>query len=253
MTTPTRSRFASCPKCGYADGQDAIPTVSWDEFVGRWFKWKQSQHVGMIGPTGSGKTSLSQQLLPMRKFVVATGTKPRDDNLERLVQRDGYKRMEEWQPGLSPELFPKRLLWPDASELDSLQTQREAFQSAFAQIYREGGWCLYIDELWYFAQMLNMNTTMKMFLQQSRSNEISFLGLTQRPAWVPLELYDNSEHLFFWADSDETNLKRISGISSLSSRLIQQTVSSLERYQVLYINTKGDRIMVKTTPPPPEE
>lgn len=228
-----------------------VPTISWDAFVGSYFEWNQGEHLTAIGPTGSGKTTLSMALLPLRRYVIATGTKPKDPTLDKLKNERGYVQIRKWQK-LSAELYPKRLLWPDSTDLHSAQKQREVFMDAFSYIYREGSWCLYIDELWVFIHHLKMEKEIKTFLQQSRSNNISLLLLTQRPAFVPLECYDQSTHLFFARDNDESNLKRISGISWLSAKTVRETVASLERFQWLYINTKTGEL-IKTTPPPPPE
>jgi hypothetical protein len=77
---------------------------------------------------------------------------------------------------------------------------------------------------------------------------ISLVVATQRPAFVPLEVYDQSQHLFFWRDNDERNLKRISGISWLNAAYVQALVASLERHEVLYINTPTG-LMYRTTAP----
>jgi hypothetical protein len=135
--------------------------------------------------------------------------------------------------------------------LHAASIQRQIFLDAFGHIYRDGGWCLYIDEMWFFIHQLKLEKEIKTFLQQSRSNNISLLLLTQRPAFVPLECYDQSTHLWFGKDTDERNLKRISGISWLSSKLVMQTVASLGQYQWLYINTRTGK-MIRTTPPPPQ-
>lgn len=229
--------------------QEETPVLSWPEFCAM-FRWEQGEHVALIGPTGSGKTTLSMSLLPMRKFICATGTKPKDPTLKELEDHHGYLRLPEWRR-LSPQMVPKRLIWPDAKDLHSTDKQREVFKNAFAHIYREGGWCVYIDELWFFIQHLHLRLEVETFLQQARSNNISMLNLTQRPAFVPLAIYDQSTHLFMFRDNDERNLKRLSGIGWLSAKLIQYLIANLERHQVLYINTKTG-YMARTTPPPPK-
>lgn len=226
-----------------------VPTVEWWDFLENHFRWEQGEHLTAIGPTGAGKTTLSMALLPVRRYIVATGTKPKDPTLKKLQDEWDFTLLRQWIK-LSPELYPKRLIWPDATDLHSAQKQREIFMDVFEHIYREGGWCVYIDEMWYFIHHLKMEKEVKTFLQQSRSNGISMMLLTQRPAFVPLECYDQSTHLFFARDNDERNLQRISGIAWLSAKTVRETVASLARYQWLYINTKTGEL-VKTTPPPP--
>jgi hypothetical protein len=65
-------------------------------------------------------------------------------------------------------------------------------------------------------------------------------------------MIDQSTHLFFWLDNDERNLKRLSGISWKSAKTVQGLIMNLDRYQVLYINTRTGE-MARITPPPPDE
>lgn len=221
------------------------PIVSWERFQQQ-FNWRQGEHVALIGPTGSGKTTLSLHLLELRQYVTAFATKPRDPVLMTL-KKQNYKLMKEWK-NIDPELIPKRLLWPDASKLYSAATQRKQFREAFDNIYPQGGWCVYVDELWYIIHHLKLELEIRTFLLQGRSMEISLIVCTQRPSRVPLEVYDQSTHLFFWSDADEVNLKRISGLAGVSSVNIQEMVRELPRFQALYINTRR-RNMMRFTPP----
>lgn len=225
------------------------PRVPWDEFLSdkEWFDWKQGEHLAIIGPTGQGKTNMLTQMLPLHPFVVVFATKPRDESMIRLINSDGYHVMRRWQ-SLDPDKFPRRVLWPDAMSLHSEAIQLEVFRDAMARIYREGGWTLVIDELWYVNNILSMTREIKTFLLQARALGISLLMATQRPAWVPLEVYDQSTHLFFMRDNDETNLKRLSGISFRSADLIRSIIADLDQYQVLYINTRTGR-MCRTRAP----
>lgn len=225
------------------------PQLSWDDFIGKVFRWRQGEHVALIGPTGSGKTTLALAILELRRYVVALGTKPKDSTLEMLISRGGFKRYSKWER-ISTHLSPKRVLWPDAKSLHSAKVQQEEFKEALAHIYREGGWAVYIDELWFIIHHLKLELEVKTYLQQARALDISLVAATQRPAHIPLEVYDQSTHLFFWLDNDERNLKRISGISWLSADLVRHIVSRLERHEVLYINTRNGT-MFRTKAPSP--
>lgn len=222
------------------------PRTPWDIFQRDIFKWQPGEHVALIGPTGQGKTTMLRNILHLQPYVVVFATKPRDSTMDGLI-RQGYIRMTRWE-SIAAQEVPRRVLWPDAKSLNSSDVQREVFSDAMARIYREGGWTVAIDELWYFINELNMAKAVKTYLLQARSLGISLVVATQRPAWVPLEVYDQSTHLMFWRDNDETNLRRLSGISYRSADLIRNIVSDLEQYQVLYVNTRTGE-MVRTRAP----
>lgn len=223
------------------------PVIAWQQFR-ELFTWLQGQHVGMIGPTGLGKTTLALQLLDIRKYVIAIGTKPEDPVLSSLQETQQYRRMNHWR-NWAPELVPKRLLWPDSRSLYSASKQRKEIRTAIAEAYEQGRWCIFIDEFWYFIHLLGMELEARTLLLQARAMLMSMLMLTQRPAFVPLELYDQSTHLFFWRDNDERNLKRIGGINYRSSAIVRDIVSRLDDFQVLYVNRSPRGGMYRFTPP----
>lgn len=229
--------------------REKAPRMQWAQFNNEFFRWQQGQHVAFIGPNGSGKTALALALLSTRKYATVFGTKPKDIVLDKFADKYNYKHIQEWK-SMDAIQVPRRILWPDAKDLYAVNNQRKQFRKAFDHIYREGNWTVYVDELWFIAKMLKLEYEVKMFLLQARSNGIS-LGLsTQRPAWVPLEVYDNSTWIFFWRDNDETNLKRISGISWLSKNLVQMIVANLDRYECLCVNVRNGE-MVRTKAPDP--
>lgn len=233
------------------------PVVPWDDFMTYVFDWRQGEHVGLIGPTGSGKSTLNFAILPMREYVVFFATKPRDPTLEAFAEDAGYVRMADYPPmkrvgfrkrEYTPEEMPRRLLWPNARALGATGVQEKVFRDAFERVYGQGGWCVVWDEFWMMTQILGLEREARIMLQQARSNDNSFVMGAQRPARIPLEMYDQASHLFFWRDNDENNLKRISGIGFLAANPIKWLVANLEPHQVLYVNTRRG-FMYRTTAP----
>lgn len=235
------------------------PRKPWDTFIRKMFQPKPGEHVGIIGATGQGKTVLQNNIVKHYPFVVVFGTKPADRNLDSLVDNAGYIKMQRWA-GLNPLDTPRRVLWPNARELDSTDTQQRVFDHALNAIFREGGrpkddpvgWAVAIDELWYFTNMLQLGKSVKLYLLQGRSLGISLIAATQRPAWIPVEVYSQSTHLFFFSDTDEANLRRIGEINHGEKQMIRLAVSSLEQHQVLYVNTRTKK-MARTRAPAPVE
>ena len=235
---------------------ELAPVLDWDDFMSYVFDWRQDQHVGLIGPTESGKSTLQYAILPKRKYVTFFATKPRDLVLEQFAQTAGYARINDWPPTkgrlrkreVTAQDMPRRLLWPDASTIGSVPRQQEVFNRAFEDIYTAGGWCTVWDEFWMMCTILQMEQQARIMLQQARSNHISFVMGAQRPSRIPVEVYDQASHLFFWRDNDELNLKRIGGVGWLNSGPIRAFVANLEPYQVLYIHTRKGW-MYRTTAP----
>lgn len=222
------------------------PRIPWDVFITRELQWRQGEHFALIGPTGQGKTTMLLNLLPIHPYVTVFGTKPKDDTMDRLV-KSGYLKMKHWR-SLDARNVPRRVLWPNARRLNSVAHQKAVFADAFDRIYREGNWTVAIDELWYFTNILGLEQDVKLYLLQARSIGISLFAATQRPANVPLEVYDQSTHLMFWRENDRRNLDRLSEINSRDAALVREIVRNLDDYQVLYVNTRTGKMLRTRVP-----
>jgi hypothetical protein len=214
--------------------------------------WRQGEHITLIGPTGSGKTTLTNALLPLRDYVLFFGTKPtgKDDTAMRLVNSNGYRLVKTVDK--LPQVITKRngriVFWPKYTTPDDVPMQAWQIRQVMNRAFVEGSWTLVVDEMWYADNVLGLGKMLEQLWSQGRSLNISLMAGTQRPAKVPLMAYDQATHVFFWRDNDEANLKRISGMNGLNARLIKETVSTLPRHHVLYVNTRTGYMAVTVAP-----
>jgi energy-coupling factor transporter ATP-binding protein EcfA2 len=223
------------------------PRVSWPEF---WplFDWRQSEHVALIGPNGQGKTTLLISILPKRTYVSVLVTKPRDETIDKLIA-SGYDEYREWLD-VDPDKSPRRVIWPDAKHTGAQAKQTEVFRHAMDEMFVDGRWTCVVDEGYYFTKRLKLGDVMMDYWTQGRSNKISFVVGTQRPAWVPVEMYGESTHLFIWRTVEREALRRVSDLGAANADVAKMVIQNLEPHQCLYVNTRTGK-MYRTRAPLP--
>lgn len=241
-----------------APPDDTAPVLSWDDLNTYALDWRQDQHLAAVGPTGQGKSTTIHGLIDAhRSYVAYLATKPRDRTLEQYIARGGYQRIHDWPPKrgflmkrpVPAQEMPRRLVWPDATSLDAEAEQTRVFKRALADVYQAGGWCTVWDDFWYLSVLLGLEKDAKKFLYNARSNDIPFVLGAQRPAGNRLvEIFDQADHILFFRDNDEANLRRIGGVGWLSADLIRAHVANLDPYQFLYCNTRTGWMYRSTAP-----
>lgn len=237
-----RRRFRSVDGGREQEALDALkaqhaPRLPWSEFRHR-FDWKQSEHVALIGPNGSGKTNCLISILPERDYIVMLATKPRDRTLDELIDNNEFDLYHDWPQDLQPERSPRRIIWPDATDLDADRIQQEVFTRTLRAVYDEGNWCLVIDEGYFVATDLKLGPRMRKFWTQARSLDVSFVVGTQRPSWVPKEMYSESTHVFLWSMVEKDDVSRVSALGRANVELVRAIIPTLEPHQFLYVNTR---------------
>ena len=200
----------------------------------------------IAAPTGSGKTDLASQLVERRGFVVDFITKTKDPIFSSAAYKH-WRRATDWERGKSFSKFDNRvLLWPRqlATMAETRDNQYEIFKKALNDIFVIGGWTVVFDELHYMTDngFLNLYDDVAILHHQGRSNNITLVNLTQRPAWIPKIIYSSVSHAYIGRTRDTADLKRLSDLGGVDGKLIAKAVSELEsKHDFLYINPMGDK------------
>jgi energy-coupling factor transporter ATP-binding protein EcfA2 len=220
---------------------EAAPFVAWEDFRPR-MEWCQGEHVTLVGPTGSGKTTLVRGILPIRSYVMVFANKPRDPVVSAF-REDRFKIVRAWPPPPAV-IAPRVVFWPPTDTPGDVARHKELFRRALSDIYTQGSWTVCLNELRYVSEYLGLGSYCELLWQQGRSLGISVVGEVQRPRFVPLMAYDQATHLFFWRDNDRQNLSRIADLNAtVDTALVRTLVANLPRYEVLYVNTRTGEMM----------
>jgi ABC-type dipeptide/oligopeptide/nickel transport system ATPase component len=190
-------------------------------------KWLQGEHVTIVGDTGSGKTYLESKLLQYRSHVIVIRTKPDD------VKFPGFSTVKEFKK-LGDKKIQQFLFVPKYEE-QQLQIVR-----ALDVVWKEGGWCVAVDETYYATQILKLERSLNKLATQGRSKHITLVAGMQRPAWVSRFILSQSTHAFIFR-MEGKDLNTLS--QSLSPRVVKP-VEGLSGHDFIYYN-RATREIIK--------
>lgn len=153
------------------------------------FPWRQGEHMTVIGDTGTGKTTLIARILTERKYVLSVRTKSDKTPLpgKHVRTAAAFKRLDIGRDG-------RVLLDP------TYERQAYEIYHAFETVWREDGWTVNIDELYYLTSQLGaasrvIERQINRFLTQGRSKGISVVSGMQRPVSTTRFAMSQSSHL----------------------------------------------------------
>lgn len=216
---------------------ELIPRVSWQQFQ-REFRWKPGEHVAIIAPTGAGKTHLTRNILPLRKYVIFFGTKQDDAEYRRMLA-EGYKRIESIDEVKA--WHDKYLLWPRFKDsiMEFMNRQRQVFMHALDVVTKQGSWTLVIDEAKYLGEQLGLKRELTYAFEQLRSIKATIVAGAQRPKLIPLSMLTNASHVFLWKTGFKDDAARLADIGGVNSKLVAEIATTLDAHEWIYIHTRG--------------
>lgn len=214
-------------------------------FLTELWKYKAGEHVSFLGPTGSGKTRLALELLAKSVSEDLPGyitvMKARDKTVgDFLRQHERWKRTLTYPP---PPVIPPMTkplgyaVWPHHTndpEGDEIRHE-EIFHRMHRMLYVKGDNIIFDDEVVSLVREMDMKKDLTRIWTKGRSIGCGLWGATQRPAMVPLEMYDQAQHLFLANIKDKRSRDRFGEISGVDPELVVAVVQRLPKYHWLYI------------------
>ena len=187
-------------------------------------QWTRGQHVLLVGSTGTGKTTLARKLVELRAYTIMLQSKPDDLSYPRWRE---VKTCSKIRIPKDDENESRWRLYP------KYEDQREEFIKVLRRAWSEGGWCIYLDELFYLEDYLGLRSEIVKLLSQGRSKAISVVAAIQRPAWVNRFSLSEITHILCARMGDTRDLKTIQEVTSAE---YVARVPKLEKYQFLYMD-----------------
>lgn len=236
-----------------------IEGLGWERFAERFAcQWSPGQHVALIGPTGTGKTTAALHLLPMRRYVLAFDPKGGD----RTLAAAKFRRLERW-PGVAgmdshladdedrgqPSHYTVGPVVERTADFAALiEAQRAALDDAFSM----GGWTVYVDELQLLAdrRMHGLGAEIEKLLIAARNKGVSVVSSWQAPRWVPRAAADQATWMMVWHTRDTDVVARLGEMAGRPRAEMRGLLKALEPHCVVVFGRDPSQPVVVTRAPP---
>lgn len=110
------------------------------------------------------------------------------------------------------------------------EKQRLEFGKALYRVWQEGGWTVYLDELFYLTQEVKLNRPITMLFTQGRSQDITVVAGMQRPVHVTRFALSQATHvLSFYQEQRDARI-----VAEATTVRILPVLSSLARHEFVW-------------------
>lgn len=193
--------------------------------------WRAGEHMAISGMTGSGKSVLMSLLLSETRshYVVL---KSKADKTEypgaKLVTKAA---------ALKSEKHNRLVLRP------KYEAQRDEFAEAFELVWKQGGWTIAVDELYYVDQELKLRMPVNRLLTQGRDpGKISVCTGMQRPTAVTRFALGEATHcITFTVEGRDAKI-----LQDATSRSFAEAAEALPRHHFAWYYVPERTIWIGT-------
>lgn len=172
----------------------------------------EAEHVAIIGPTGSGKSTVEAEVIVGRAELRDTATaviatKPADRTLTKL----GWPIISRWPPKFGQNQV---ILWPRTTNPHTqAEYQKPIIKYALGEMWiPNSNRIVCFDEVAYIEQELALKSTMTTYYREARALGISMVATTQRPRYVSRYLWSEASWIFAFRFYDMDDAKRVAEI-----------------------------------------
>lgn len=229
---------------------DTFPWLGWPrvaQYVDRIWDPENSPHHSIVGLTGSGKSYLAVNgiLRPLCAWdrVLIVDTKGDDE----IVSKQG-KAVHALQPERVWRDVTRRRepfdRWQRLVVSDDKEHARHQVSHALKQVYEQGDWVVYLDEIRDITDPhretgLRMLPLVDRIYRKGRSRHVSLIAATQAPRWCPSSFYDQASFAWIGRIRDRVRQKRLLEIGGMSNDALP-IVGQLQRREWLLSADNGE-------------
>ncbi len=210
---------------------------------------KAGEHGFIVGSTGSGKSVLAREVVPLfgRNIVVLDG-KGGDDPSLRFP---GFVKLNRWPPQLDHDFIrtlsgtreePRRfIVTRKIVKPDDLGKMAVLFESVLRDLFPRKGkdvFALYVDEMQIIAdprEGMGLGRYIGPLIRTKRYHGMSVITATQYPTWIPKSSYRETTHRFFFPIGDEESNDHLGKITG-RRKTILPILDTLSRHEFLYMH-----------------
>jgi hypothetical protein len=224
------------------------------------------EHMAIYGKTGRGKSHFELWILMERarlrgSRIIVICTKAAD----QTILSTGWPIVASWPPPSGwrhkRQDYRQVIYWPRAANLDrdGKRRQAAAIEDLLQKLWVPESNCIVVfDEIYYVENDLNMPPEYPMatytarYLREGRSNGITVVASTQRPAGVSRYVHSETEWSVFFAPKDEEDAERMAQIAG-SKLYYRRVLAELrpEHFEFLLVHNLTGQSVITSLPKNP--
>lgn len=232
-----------------------IPRVPWSElgpeFIEKWGRYDpkdpQPEHMEFLGPNGSGKTFLKQQIFiemvrRRESAIIVIATKQQDKTITALQ----WPVVSTVREALKHE---QCVFWPRTK---ATGVARKQFQAGRIQGLLDALWqpdanvIVDFDEFAYVESLTpDLKATCNMYLREGRSHGITVVAGKQRPQGVQRDMHSETRVTAGFRMKDGEDNERLATLLG-NKRQLMPVVDSLDRgnHEFLFKHDQSDSLLI---------
>lgn len=241
------------------------------DFLRRYLTVEPGQHIALCGPNGCGKTTVGLTVLAQMHtdhpdtrglaLVMKPDKGPRsegrratgDRTVANLTRTLGGRITRQWPPVKAPwrdepsfwAYWPRHTMDPDIDDPEHY----ERFRKAILGAYSTGDTWVFADEAKGLSQDLQLKRELVTVLTRGRSMKAAAIMATQRPAYVPPDMFSEAKHLFLWKMADGAIYERLREVGGhVDPKAIERILRRLRnKHECLYLQPDENIMAVLTS------